>query len=59
MNDLISKLFSLKNKKIIVTGAAGGLGRQAVFFLLKNKATVITTDISKIKLFRININKNI
>lgn len=58
MNDLISKLFSLKNKKIIVTGAAGGLGRQAVNFLLKNKAIVIATDISKIKLNHSNLIKH-
>jgi NAD(P)-dependent dehydrogenase (short-subunit alcohol dehydrogenase family) len=58
MKDLqINKIFSIKDKKILVTGAAGGLGKSVTIFLLKNKAKVIATDISKINLNHPNLIK--
>ena len=53
----INKIFSIKDKKILVTGAAGGLGKSVTVFLLKNKAKVIATDISEINLEHPNLTK--
>jgi NAD(P)-dependent dehydrogenase (short-subunit alcohol dehydrogenase family) len=53
----INKIFSIKDRKILVTGAAGGLGKSVTLFLLKNRAKVIATDISKINLEHPNLVK--
>ena len=53
----INNLFSLKNKKVLITGAAGGLGKKITSLLLKNNAHVIATDISKINLNHKNLIK--
>jgi NAD(P)-dependent dehydrogenase (short-subunit alcohol dehydrogenase family) len=43
----IEKLFDLRGKVILVTGAAGQLGREIVTALIQNKAKVVATDLSK------------
>ena len=53
----INNLFSLKDKNIIVTGAAGGLGKKITSLLLSNNARVVATDISKINLNHKNLIK--
>ncbi len=41
----MSNLYDLKNKKILITGANGQLGKALAVALLKNGATVIATDL--------------
>ena len=50
----------LKNKKIIVTAAAQGIGRATALAFANEGAEVIATDINEQKLFELNtINKKI
>lgn len=42
-----SKLFNLKNKKIVLTGCFGLLGSEFKDYLLKNGALVIGIDLIK------------
>jgi len=47
MNSYIKKLFDVKNKNIVVTGAAGTLGSEFVDILSQSGANVILVDIDK------------
>lgn len=47
-----SKLFNLKNKKIVLTGCFGLLGREFKDYLLKNGALVIGIDLKSEKKFK-------
>ena len=44
----------LKNKKIIVTAAAQGIGRATAIMFVNEGATVIATDINEEKLKELN-----
>ena len=46
MNKLLKK-YNLKNKNIIITGAAGLLGKQFALALLESGARVIMTDVNE------------
>ena len=47
------KKYSLKNKNILITGAAGTLGKQFSLALLEVGARVIITDIDEKKLKKV------
>ncbi len=41
---------NLSSKHIVITGAAGGIGRELVLILLKKKATILALDINELAL---------
>ena len=53
-------MFNLKNKKVIVTGATGGIGNAIIKFFIQNEAKVLATGTNEEKLkFLVNKYSNL
>ena len=47
-------MFNLKNKKVIVTGATGGIGNSIIECFVKNEAKVLATGTNEEKLKKLS-----